>query len=177
MNLTNRTLVAIRLVNQSWDEYTVGYILFVGPEHVLIDEVDENGRSIGSAEIQYKEILGIDIDDRYLRRLERIGKEMRIDQNDSGNVLYRKDGNFWEGIRLIERRKIIVTFFFDNESYATGILMEISKQFFSFRSIGVEGDEDGLAYRLIKNLTGFRYDSAFEKRIDFYFRNSKYFYY
>jgi len=157
------------------DESIIGFLTDVSEISIKINEIDEYGFFIGNTIIEINDIVSIEMDDRYQMRLKFI--------HDNYNQLRPNDRiTVWqEGYKLIPyfneilSNKHLTTFYLGNDNYVTGFLSKINDTQIEINNIGGEGDEDGVSYHLIQNLTGLRFNGLEEQKIKLLYDNRKLF--
>jgi hypothetical protein len=76
---------------------------------------------------------------------------------------------------LIEN-KTIATFYFNEDDYATGVVLKYDEAQIMINNIGSEGDEDGISCHYIDRLIGLRYNGLEEQKIKLLYENRAFFY-
>jgi len=174
--LKDKSLIGIRTHLQEWGESIIGFIVELDESFFTINEIDEYGFYIGNTTIEIGNIINIDINDRYQRRLKFIHEHASI-FNINNRISIWKEGfmliPYFEN--LIEN-KTVVTFYFNEDDYVTGRVLSFDKEQIMLNNIGSEGDEDGVSYYHINNLIGLRYDSLEEQKIKLLYENRFEFY-
>ncbi len=161
----NKSLIGIRTNMIEWDETIIGFISDLGESYLTIDEIDEYGLGIGSTHIALDDVISIEIDDRYQKRL------LHLQKNSSKLEVKRRTTIWKEGEELILhfqeliKSKCIITFYFDEDNYIIGLLTKYDDTYIEVKNIGDEGDEDGVSYHPINKLIGVRYNSIQEQKI------------
>lgn len=159
-----KALIGLRTNMIEWDETIIGFISDLGESYLTIDEIDESGFDIGSTNIALEDVISIEIEDRYQKRL------LFLHKNRSKLDIKRRTTIWKEGEDLIPHfqelieSKGIVTFYFDEDNYIIGLLTKHDNTYIEVYNIGEEGDEDGISYHPIDKLIGLRYDSVKEQK-------------
>src|SRR5258708_32647094 len=68
--LKEKSLIGIRTNSQDWGESIIGFIIDLEDSYFTINEIDEDGFFIGNSTIEIENIINIDVDDRYIKRLK-----------------------------------------------------------------------------------------------------------
>lgn len=170
------TLIGIRTNNLDWDETIVGFINSIEETCFTINEIDKYGLLIGSTIIKIEDVINIDINDRYLKRLKYIYDNKSIFNYNDRTTIWGTGDELIKYFKLLFEKKSITTFFYDEEDYLTGILMKYDKKYIKIMCVGDEGDEDGISYYPIDKLIGLRYDGIEEQRIKLLYQNRDKFY-
>ncbi len=169
--IQNKSIIGIRTISQEVGESIIGFIVKFDESSFTINEIDEFGFFIGYTIIEIENIINIDVNDRYLRRLMFI-------HNNSKNFNINERITVWkEGFKLlpllkeIKKDKKITTFYFNEDEYVVGYILRIEYEQIEVNNIGREGDEDGISYHFINNLIGLRFDSLEEQKIKLLYEN------
>ncbi len=171
-----KSLIGIRTNSQEWGESIIGFIVEIDESFFIINEIDENGFLIGNTQIAIEDVINIDIDDRYQKRL------MFIYDNSSKFSINNRVTIWKEGKELLPHLKMLIengkiaTFFFNEDDYVTGQILEYDESYVMFKNIGREGDDDGFSYYPLDALIGVRYDSVEEQKIEILHENITTFY-
>jgi len=172
----DETLIGIRTINIDWDESIIGFITIINENSITINEIDKNGYFIGKTEIEINDIVNIDIDDRYQKRLLFIHKNLELIDKNKGITIWKEGIKIIPNIKDLIQNKKITTLFFDEDNYITGYLKKISDSYVMIEAIGSEGDADGFSYYPINKIIGLRYDGIEEQKIKLLNENYKLFY-
>lgn len=174
--LKEKTLIGIRTNLEDWDEVIIGFLLKLDESFLTINEIDENGYLNGNTILKIDEIISIDYDDRYQKRLKCIYDKHSTFNLNEQNTIWKEGSELIMHFKDLIESKKIVTFYFDEENYALGILLKYDQEFIQIKSIGREGDEDGFSCFHIDKLIGIKYDGIEEQKIKTLFENRASFY-
>lgn len=160
-----KTLIGIRTDMIEWDESIIGFITNINDRSIIINEIDKNGFFIGNTNIEIDRIISIDINDRYQKRLLYLHKNRGLLDYNKRVTIWKEGGKLTEYFLELIKNKKIVTFYLDEDNYVTGILNEFDEFYVMIKTIGKEGDEDGISYYPIESIIGLRYDGIEEQKI------------
>ncbi|MBW6480872.1 MAG: hypothetical protein K0B37_15690 [Bacteroidales bacterium] len=171
-----KSLIGIRTNMLEWGESIVGFVVNINESYFTINEIDENGFFIGNTEIAIEEVINIEVEDRYQKRLKFIhDNKSTLDINKRKTIWKEGEAIIPHFKALIEDKKI-VTLFFNEDDYVYGFIVKNDSSYVMIKNIGSEGDEDGISYYPIDRLIGLRYDGLVEQKIKLLYENSKKFY-
>ncbi len=174
--LTDEKLVGIRTNMEDWGETLIGFITEINNSCFTIREIDEYGFTEGNTIVNFENVINIEIDDRYQKRLFFIYKNNSL-FNQSKQITIWKDGNLLkEYFESLIQNNTIITFYFDEEDYVTGEILKYDKEVILIQNIGREGDDDGISYYFIDKLIGIRYNGIEEQKIELLYKNRTLFY-
>jgi len=174
--IQEKTLIGIRTNSLEWGESIIGFIVDMDDMFFTINEIDENGFLIGNTQIAIDDVINIDIDDRYQKRLMFIHyNNSKFNPNERITIWKRGDEIIPFLNVLIGNRKI-ATFYFKEDDYLTGNILKYDENYVMFKNIGIEGDEDGFSYYPLDNLIGLRYNGVEEQKIQILYENNTAFY-
>jgi hypothetical protein len=169
-------LVGIRTNMEDWGETLIGFITEINNSCFTIREIDEYGFTEGNTIVNFENVINIEIDDRYQKRLFFIYKNNSL-FNQSKQITIWKDGNLLkEYFESLIQNNTIITFYFDEEDYVTGEILKYDKEVILIQNIGREGDDDGISYYFIDKLIGIRYNGIEEQKIELLYKNRTLFY-
>lgn len=174
--IKGKCLIAIRTESINCDERIIGFILKVTDLDVTINEIDKYGVLIGQTIINLDDILNIDGNDRYLKRLKFIYDNKSIFDYNNRITIWKNNSDLFSYIKKLIKKETITTFYLEDDEYVIGIPIEVDKEYIKIKCVGDEGDEDGISYYFINNLIGLRYNSIEEQRIKILYENRDSFY-
>ena len=91
----DKFLIGIRTISLDWGKSIIGFIIGIEESYFTINEIDEYGLLIGNTLIEIDDIINIEINDRYQKRLQYVS-----DNSSSLNLNSRV--TIWkEGEKLI----------------------------------------------------------------------------
>src|SRR5258708_40226166 len=112
-----KTLIGIRTNAQDWGESIIGFIVKLENSFFTINEIDEYGFYIGNTTIEIENIISIDINDRYQRRLKLIHDHVST-FNINNRITIWKVGysliQYFKG--LIESETIVNVYFNEDDN-------------------------------------------------------------
>lgn len=174
--LDEKTLIGIRTKKLEWGQTIIGYIVDLDATCFIINEVDEYGILIGKTLIMISDILHIECNDRYQKRLQFISEKGSIFDRNSRVTIWKEGKSLLSDLKALQGSDKICTFFLNEDDYIIGFLIDITDDQILIRGIGDEGDDDGISCYYIENFIGLRYDSLVEQRIKLLFENQAVFY-
>ena len=172
----NKSLVGVRTQKLDIDESIIGFVINVENPYFTINEIDENGVLIGNTTIPLNDIVNIDIDDRYQKRLKFIYDNNSILSIDKRVTIWKEESELLPHLKNLVEENKIATFYFDEENYVIGKVIEFDNDNLLIKCIGSEGDFDGISCYSVANLVGLRYDSLEEQKITLLHENKILFY-
>jgi hypothetical protein len=169
--LSEKSLIGIRTLREDWDESLIGFVTNLNDHSVTLNEIDKDGNSTGNTIILLSDIVSLDFDDRYQRRLNLIFKNRdQLKINDQITVwLTGKDLS--DHLNTVIKTGNIVTLFFEEDVYVLGIIKAIDSEWILVHNIGVEGDDDGESYHLIENIVGIKYSGVDEQKVSILYKS------
>jgi len=174
--IQEKSLIGIRTNSLEWGESIIGFIVDIEELFFTINEIDENGFLIGNTQIAIDDVINIDIDDRYQKRLMFIyNNNSKFNANERFTV-WKKGDELIPYLKVLIENSKIGTFYFNEEDYLTGNILKYDENYVMFKNIGIEGDEDGFSYYPLDSLIGLRYNSIEEQKIEILYKNNTVFY-
>lgn len=167
-----KSLLGIRTVYQEWDEVIIGFIKSLDEKTFVVHEVDEYGESLGETTIEFSEIISIEFDDNYQKKLKLIVDSSLFFKSDKQVTIWRKSIDLRTVILELIKEGIITTLFFDEDFFVTGKINKLDNEFVTINNISVGGEDDGFSMHSIDKLIGVRFNGREELKIKFLFENN-----
>lgn len=174
--LKEKTLIGFRTFYQEWDEEFIGFVSKCDNGKLSVDEIDEYGQKTGCLTINIDDIVSMNIDDRYLKRLNFLNKSFNKHISSDKITFYGDNIELINYLKMKDMNGLIITFLFEDNFYVTGKFVEIDNYHIKIENIGNEGDNDGHSIHLVKNLIGIEYNGLKEQKIKLLYENAKLFY-
>jgi hypothetical protein len=171
----NKSLIGIRTHSQEWGKSIIGFIVKLDDYSFTINEIDEYGYYIGHTTIKVEEVINIDIDDRYQRRLKFIHDHISIFNINNRITIWEEGSKLLPYFNELKERKTMITFYLNEDAYLTGSILNYDKNEILINNVGREGDEDGISCHYINDLIGLRYNSLEEQKITLLYENQSQF--
>ncbi len=156
----NNQLVAIRTDDEDADKFSVGHLLGINDDTVSIRAINPKGQPDGVFTVRTENLYGIDLDDRYIQKLEL--KSNNLDKIYASNALppFYSDGDVnFEKILLNAKESnqmIHVNFYRDLGLY--GLIIEINSEEFAIKVYTSDGQPDGVSIYLIEDIKNINWD-------------------
>jgi hypothetical protein len=153
------------VMNENEDEESIiGYIVEVDKDYFTINEVDKNGHSNGNTIYNISEIKTISTNNWYLKNLK-----ILIENNNSFNknlrtTIWKKGKCIIPHFSSIKESQIITMFFFENDDFEIGILLDYYNDYFTLKNIGQDGREYGITTYRMENIIGLQYNGLGEQK-------------
>jgi len=174
--IKNNSLIGIRTKELQWGQTIIGYIVNLNETFFTINEIDEYGTLIGNTIIEMVDVLHVEINDRYQRRLKLIF-ENRLMFNPNNRITIWKEGKkLIPYFKILKEENILSTFFLNEDDYIIGFLLNFTENYISIKNIGDDGDDDGESCYCIENFIGLRYNSLSEQKTKLLYENRDVFY-
>jgi hypothetical protein len=141
-----------------------------------MNEVDKNGFLSGKTVILLDNIISLDLDDRYQKRLQVIHDNCKRLNLNEQITIWKEGAELTDHFTSLIESKKIITFYFDEDNFVVGILLSFDLNFILIKNIGIEGDEDGTSCHLINKIIGLKYDGVDEQKIKMLYENRNTFY-
>jgi len=171
-----KSLIGIRTNGEDWDELIIGFVTELNDLSLTINEIDRNGLLSGSAIILLDNIISLDYSDRYQKRLKFIHENCASLNPNKQIAVWKGGAELTDHFNSLIQSKKIATFYFDEENYVLGIILNFDLDYVLIKNIGREGDEDGTSCHLINKITGLKYDGMDEQKIKMLYENRSIFY-
>ena len=172
----DKSLIGIRTKDLEWGQTIIGYIINLDGDSFTINEIDEYGALIGKTIIEIVDVLHVETNDRYQRRLKLIF-ENRLMFNPNNRVTIWKVGKKLEPyFKILKEENILSTFFLNEDDYIIGFLLDFTENYISIKNIGDEGDDDGVSCYRVENFIGLRYNGLSEQKTKLLYENREVFY-
>ncbi len=172
----SKTLIGIRTDLEDWDEAIIGFIIELDDSFITINEIDEDGCLIGNTIITIADIISVDYDDRYQKRLKCIYENHSILKPNEQVTIWKEGTELIVHVDTLIDKKKIVTVYFDEENYVLGVVIKYDKDYVLIKNIGKEGDEDGFSCHPVVKLIGLKYEGVEEQKIELLHENRSSFY-
>ena len=172
--LKEKSLIGIRMNSQDWGESIIGFIVDLEDSFFTINEIDEYGFHIGNTTVEIENIIDINTDDRYIRRLKFIHEHV-LDPNNR-TTIWKENTAIIPHFKKLFENNLITTFWFNEDDYVTGILLKFDEDDILIKNIGREGDIDGTSCHYINKLIGIQYNGLEEQKIKLLYENRSSFY-
>lgn len=169
-------LIGLRTKNMDFEESLIGFVHELNDGRVIIQEIDQYGKIEGLTSIDLKDILSVDYDDRYQKRLLCIFSNKELLDAEKKVIVYGNPEELVEIVRDCITNKNMIKLLFTNKNYATGIPIAVDLSHILIHSIGWEGDDDGLSAYSFSEIIGVQYNSIEEQIISILYSNNKLFY-
>jgi hypothetical protein len=171
-----KSLIGFRTISLEWDESIIGFVIDLDESYVTVDEIDEYGFHIGNTIFTLEDIVDVEINDRYQKRLKFIYENNSIFNPINQCTIWKEGPGLVPHFNFLFENKKITTLYFDEANYVTGVLLKFNENYFTINNIGSEGDEDGISCHPIEKLIGLRYDGLEEQKIKLLYENRADFY-
>ncbi len=164
-------LIGVRTYSLELDEVIIGFVSQIEEDFFVLKEIDENVSFVGKTTIYLEDVITLFYKDRYQKRLKFL-----LDRKDDITIgeqtlIYAVGNQLLNNLKEILEKKNLTTFYFKDEHFATGILIELNKEHILIKNIGLEGDEDGVSCYLIDDLCGLRYNGFDEQKLSLLYNN------
>jgi hypothetical protein len=174
--IKENTLIGIRTNSLDWGELIIGFIVKLEESYFTINEIDEYGLFIGNTIIAIEDVINIEINDRYQKRLKFIFDNSSTLKPNNRITIWKEALDLIPHINYLIENGKITTLYYDEDDYVTGVILKFDEDYLKIKNIGREGDEDGMSYYPIDKLIGLRYDGIEEQKIQLLYENRTTFY-
>jgi pimeloyl-CoA synthetase len=174
--IQDKSLIGIRTKELEWGQTIIGYIIDLNETYFTINEIDEYGTLIGNTIIEIDDVLHIEHNDRYQRRLQMIFDNRLIFNSNNRVTIWKEGKKLTSHLKILKEKNILSTFFLNENDYVIGFLLDFTEDHLFINNIGDEGDEDGVSCYCIEDFIGLRYNSLFEQKTKLLYENRNVFY-
>jgi hypothetical protein len=171
--LEEKSLIGIRTIHQEWDEVIIGFMKSMDVNNLILEEIDEYGKSLGETMIDIAAILSIEYDDVYQKRLKSIVDSSVLFESKNQVTIWNNAKELKNVILELIEKGIVATLFFDEDFFVTGKLIECNDMYVQVNNISSAGDDDGYSIHLMDKLIGIRYNGKEEQKINFLVEKKK----
>lgn len=171
-----KSLIGIRTNKLDWGQTIIGYIVELNESDFTINEIDEYGMLIGNTVIQMTDVLHLEYDDRYQKRLQFTYENSETFNPNSCVTIWKEGKELMPHLNMLKETDKLFTFFLNEDDYVIGFLQDITEDQILIRNIGKEGDDDGVSCYYIEKFIGIRFDSLSEQKINLLYKNKSVFY-
>ena len=112
---TEKSLIGVRTIHQEWDEVIIGFIQKINETNLVIDEIDEFGASLGETTIDISEILSVEFDDQYQKKLKALVDSSVNFKADQQVTIWKKGIDLISVLEELIHEGKITTLFFDED--------------------------------------------------------------
>jgi hypothetical protein len=165
------TLIGIRTDREDWDESLIGFVTNLDESSVTINELDKDGALTGSTNILLTDIVSLDFDDRYQRRLKLIHDSCSLLEANRQVTIWRTGEQLFNQLDILIRNGNISTLYFQGGHYVLGEVKAFDSTYILIHNVGVEGDDDGESCHLVENLIGIKYSGIDEQKVGILYNN------
>ena len=163
-------IISITTKDIEWDQSIIGYISQLDEDCLTIDELDECGTYIGNITYMISDIRCVQIDDKYMRDLQ-VVHDNRSEFNPQKRVTIWKAGKkLIPHFKTIKENDEITRFFFEEDNFVIGLVLEFDNDFLVIKNIGQDGSEEGITCYQVDDIIGLRYDGLAEQKIKLLYR-------
>jgi hypothetical protein len=163
--LLNSKLIGIRTYFEDWDKVIIGFVKEINETNVIIEEIDKQGLIIGYMIIEIDDIINLDYDDKYQRKLEFLNKLKKQSYENIQLTVLKKGEKLISYFQELIDEKYITEFHFDDNHYEIGILQEFDEKYILCKNIGNNGEYEGISCFTIEYLTGIKYKGIEQYKI------------
>jgi len=171
--LVKKSLIGIRTFYQEWDEIIIGFIRSIEGNNLILVEIDEYGKTLGETNIEIADILSIEFDDKYQKKLKSIQENSDLFDSKNQVTIWNKAKELKIVILELIKKDIITTLFFNEDFFITGKILECQDNYLLVNNITSSGEDDGYSIHLVDKLIGIRYNGKEEQKIRFLLENVK----
>lgn len=165
--LEEKSLIGIRTINQDWDEVIIGFIKSIDGKNLILDEIDQYGKPLGETIIANADILSIEFDDKYQKKLKSLLNSSFPFESENQVTIWNKAKDLKNVILELIEKDIITTLFFDEDYFITGKINEYNDKYVLVNNLNSSGEDDGYSIHLIEKMIGIRYNGKEELKIKF----------
>jgi hypothetical protein len=174
-------LIGITTNREEWDQSLIGFITDLDEDSVTINELDRDGTLTGSTTILLTNIVSLDFDDRYQRRLKFIHDNRSLLDANKQVTIWRTGTDLSDHLSFLIQTKNIATLYFsdhndEDDNYVLGIVKAFDQTHIVICDVGREGDDNGESCRLMNDLVGLKYAGVDEQKIALMHKNRDVFY-
>jgi len=174
--IKEKSLIGIRTNSLEWGESIIGFVVELDESYFTLNEIDEYGFLIGKTQIAIEDVINIEIDDRYQRRLMYIYNNSSTFNMNERITIWKEGKELIPHIKTLIEYKKIATYYLNEDDYVIGFALKYDKTYVMIKNIGSEGDEDGTSYYPIDKFVGLRYNGIEEQKIKLLYENRTSFY-
>ena len=163
-------IISINTDDIEWDESIIGYIAEIDDTYFTLNEIDEYGIFIGYTTFAISNVNYVQPDDWYMRNLQ-IMHENQSSFNPNLQVTIWKIGkDLIPHLGILKGNEKITKFFFEDDNFVIGIVLDSDDDFLLIKNIGQDGKEEGITCYRINDIIGLRYDGLSEQKIKLLYR-------
>jgi hypothetical protein len=163
--LVEKSLIGIRTIYQDWDEVIIGFIKSIEGNNLILQEINEYGKTLGETNIDTADILSVEFDDKYQKKLMSILENSDLFESENQVTIWNKAKELKIVVLELIEKDIIATLFFDEDFFITGKILEYQDNYLLVNNITSSGEDDGYSIHLIDKLIGIRFNSKEELKI------------
>ncbi len=156
----NNQLVSIRTNEENADKFSVGYVLGINEETINIKAINPKGFSDGVFCIQTKDLYGIDLDDKYIKKLEVRVKGSKEIYTDISAPSFFSDGdvNFSKILLKAQENQQLIHINFYRDLGLYGFIKELNDEEFLIEVYNDQGEYDGISVFLVEDIQNINWD-------------------
>jgi hypothetical protein len=172
----DKSLIGIRTKELEWGQTIIGYIVNLDGASFTINEIDEYGSLIGNTIIEIVDVLHVETNDRYQRRLKLIFENRLMFSPNNRVTIWKEGTKLVPYFKILKEENILSTFFLNEDDYIIGFLQDFTENYISIKNIGDDGDDDGESCYCVENFIGLRYNGLSEQKTKLLYENREVFY-
>ncbi|MDR1552014.1 MAG: hypothetical protein LBS69_00940 [Prevotellaceae bacterium] len=161
----HKNLIGITTKDIEWDQSIIGYITNYDDTSISINELDEFGFLIGNVTYIIDDILCIQIDDWYMQNLQTIHENKSMFNPNLSITIWKTGKELLIYFKIIKENEKITRFFFADDNFVIGIILDFDNEFILIKNIGQNGIEEGISCYRINDIIGLKYDGLSEQKI------------
>jgi len=174
--LKDKSLIGVRTSSLDWGESIIGFVTTLEESFFTINEIDEYGAFIGKTTMAIGDVINVEINDRYQKRLKFIHDNNSILKPNNRITIWKEGAELISYFKALIEDEKITTLYFDEDDYVIGVIIKYDEDCIMLKNISIEGDEDGTSCYHISKLIGLRYDGIEEQKIKLLYENRLKFY-
>lgn len=168
----NKKIISLTPRDFDWEDSILGYVTKINDDNVIINEINEYGKSIGNIVIKISNIRYLKLDSWEIRNRQLIYDKSQFFSPESRISIWKDGKELVPYLRKLKENKEISKLYFDNDNSETGIVLEVDDDSCLFKSINENGEQEDISCYFIKNIIGLKYGDIEMQMLKLLYENS-----
>jgi hypothetical protein len=165
-----KKIISINTNDVEWDESIIGYITEIDDVYFTMNEIDEYGIFIGNTIFAINNVIYVQPDDWYMRNLQVAHENRAVFTPNKRVTIWKTGKELISHFKSIKEDEKITRFFFEEDNFVIGLILDFDDNFLLIKNIGQDGKEEGITCYRVNDIIGLRYDGLSEQKIKLLYR-------
>lgn len=154
----NKKIISLTPRDFKWDDSILGYVTEINGDKVIINEIDEYGKSIGNIIFKINDISYLETNNMETRKRQFVYDNIKDFKPELRISIWQWGKELVSSLKELKKNGKISELFFGDDNSVRGIVLDVDNQFCLIQNISEEGDKIEITCYRIKNIIGLEYD-------------------